>query len=41
MVIAIEITLGAAVAGPFDIDRATLETMIARVMSAANPQTVH
>ena len=33
VVIAIEITLGAAVAGPFDIDQAALETMIARVMA--------
>ncbi len=30
--IAIEITLGAAVAGPFDIDQARLEAMIARVL---------
>ena len=33
VVIAIEITLGAAVAGPFDIDKAALEAMIARVLS--------
>ncbi len=33
VVIAIEITLGAAVAGPFDIDQATLEAMIARVLA--------
>jgi hypothetical protein len=32
VVIAIEITLGAAVAGPLDIDQATLEAMIARVL---------
>src|SRR6266851_2670740 len=32
VVIAIEITLGAAVAGPFDIDKTTLETMIKRVL---------
>ena len=32
VVIAIEVTLGAAVAGPFDIDKAALETMIARVL---------
>jgi hypothetical protein len=32
VVIAIEITLGAAVAGPFDVDQAALETMIARVI---------
>ena len=34
VVIAIEITLGAAIAGPFDIDKATLEAMITRVMAA-------
>jgi hypothetical protein len=33
VVIAIEITLGAAIAGPFDIDKAALETMIARVLT--------
>jgi hypothetical protein len=32
VVIAIEITLGAAVAGPFDIDKGTLEGMITRVI---------
>jgi hypothetical protein len=32
VVIAIEITLGAAVAGPFDIDKAALELMITRVI---------
>lgn len=32
VVIAIEITMGAAIAGPFDIDKAALETMIARVL---------
>jgi len=37
VVIAIEITLGAAVAGPFDIDKTALESMIARVLAA--PQT--
>ena len=47
VVIAIEITLGAAVAGPFDIDKATLEEMIARVLAArphaapASSPTVH
>jgi hypothetical protein len=35
VVIAIEITMGAAVAGPFDIDKSALETMISRVL--ANP----
>ena len=33
VVIAIEITMGAAIAGPFDIDQAALEKMIARVLS--------
>ena len=33
VVIAIEITLGAAVAGPFDIEPPALEAMIARVLS--------
>ena len=33
VVIAIEITLGAAIAGPFDIDKTALETMIARVLA--------
>ena len=33
VVIAIEITLGAAVAGPFDIDQARLEAMIGRVLA--------
>ena len=38
VVIAIEITLGAAVAGPFEIDKAALEAMIARVLaSPASP----
>ena len=44
VVIAIEITLGAAVAGPFDIDKAALEGMIARVLSrgpAHSSSTVH
>jgi hypothetical protein len=39
VVIAIEITLGAAIAGPFDIDKARLETMIARVLSQPPPAT--
>ena len=39
VVIAIEITLGAAVAGPFDIEQAALEAMIARVL--ARPESVH
>ena len=33
VVIAIEITMGAAVAGPFDIEQASLEAMIARVLA--------
>jgi hypothetical protein len=47
VVIAIEITLGAAVAGPFDIDKAALEAMITRVMrrqvvpAPTSPPTVH
>jgi hypothetical protein len=32
VVIAIEITMGAAIAGPFDIDKTALEQMIARVL---------
>ena len=39
VVIAIEITLGAAIAGPFDMDQAALEGMIARVL--ARPTSVH
>jgi len=35
VVIAIEITMGAAVAGPFEIDKAALEAMIARVLARA------
>jgi len=35
VVIAIEITLGAAIAGPFKIEQAVLESMIARVIAAA------
>lgn len=33
VVVAIEVTLGAAIAGPFDIDRKRLETMISRVIN--------
>jgi hypothetical protein len=42
-VIAIEITLGAAVAGPLNIDKATLEAMIGRVLasSPSSTPTVH
>jgi hypothetical protein len=44
VVIAIEITLGAAIAGPFDIDKARLEAMMTRVMArpvAPSSTTVH
>ena len=44
VVIALEITLGAAVAGPFEIDKAALEVMIARVLGASDrpaSTTVH
>ena len=44
VVIAIEITLGAAIAGPFDVDKARLEAMITRVMAppvAPSSPTVH
>ena len=42
VVIAIEIPMGAAVAGPFDIDPVELDRMITRVLAAARPQaTVH
>jgi len=34
VVIAIEITLGAAVAGPFDVDQVRLESMISRVLAS-------
>jgi len=33
VVIAIEITMGAAIAGPFDIDKRALEAMIERVLA--------
>jgi hypothetical protein len=39
VVVAIEIMLGAAIAGPFEIDKATLEAMIGRVL--ARPATIH
>jgi hypothetical protein len=44
VVIAIEITMGAAIAGPFDIDQSVLEGMIGRVLAPApssNTPTVH
>jgi hypothetical protein len=37
VLIAIEITLGAAVAGPFDIEKAALDEMIRRVLSRPMP----
>jgi hypothetical protein len=36
VVIAIEITMGAAVAGPFDIEKTRLEAIVARVLSRAS-----
>jgi hypothetical protein len=43
VVIAIEITLGAAIAGPFEIEKAALEAMITRVLAqpAQRSATVH
>lgn len=44
VVIAIEITMGAAIAGPFNIEKVALETMITRVLSRPQPApstTVH
>jgi hypothetical protein len=44
VLIAIEITLGAAIAGPFDLEKAQLEAMITRVLAsapAAGSATVH
>ena len=38
VVIAIEIPMGAAVAGPFDIAQSRLDGMISRVVSAADPR---
>jgi len=40
VLIAIEMTLGAAVVGPFAIDKARLEAMITRVLANAGPATV-
>lgn len=37
VVVAIEITMGAAVAGPFDIEKASLEAMIGRVLKGTAP----
>jgi hypothetical protein len=43
VLLAIEMTLGAAVAGPFAIDKGRLEAMIARVLAAPGgaPRVVH
>lgn len=41
VLIALEMTLGAAVAGPFDIDQARLDSMIARIVAAAIGERVH
>lgn len=44
VVIAIEITMGAAIAGPFDIDQSVLESMIGRVLfrpAAPPPNRIH
>ena len=43
VVIAIEISMGAAIAGPFDIPKPALEAMITRVLAAPAPtsSTVH
>jgi hypothetical protein len=41
VLIAIELTLGAAVAGPFAIDKARLDAMITRVMATPAPGRVH
>ena len=38
VVIAIEIAMGAAVAGPFDIPQPQLDRMISRVVAAASPR---
>ena len=40
VLIAIEMTLGAAVVGPFTIDKARLEGMITRVLGSSAPPTV-
>ena len=40
VVIAIEIPMGAAVAGPFDVGQPELDRLITRVLAAANPRTV-
>ncbi len=40
VVIAIEIPMGAAVAGPFDIEQPRLDGMITRVLASARPKPV-
>jgi len=40
VVIAIEISMGAAIAGPFDVDKSVLESMIRRVLDPPG-ETVH
>jgi hypothetical protein len=40
VVIALEIPTGVAVAGPFDIERARLDSMIARVVAESTPPRV-
>ena len=40
VVIAIEIPMGAAVAGPFEIEQPRLDRMITRVLAAARPKPV-
>ena len=39
VVIAIEITLGAAIAGPFDVDQASLEALITRALAQQGAPT--
>ena len=39
VVIAIEITLGAAIAGPFDVDQASLEVLITRALAPRGAPT--
>jgi hypothetical protein len=41
VLIAIEITMGAAIAGPFDIEQDALESMIARVLMQPVPPQSH
>ena len=40
VVIAIEIAMGAAVAGPFEIEQPRLDAMISRVLASARPKAV-